>query len=43
MTNYDRYAERARECHAEQMSFERHWPVVRAALAEVIEQVPGRV
>lgn len=37
MADYDLYAQRARRCHAEQMSFERYWPVVRAALADVID------
>jgi glycosyltransferase involved in cell wall biosynthesis len=37
MADYDRYAQRARECHAEHMSFERYWPVVRAALADVMD------
>jgi glycosyltransferase involved in cell wall biosynthesis len=39
--DYDLYAQRARKCHAEQMSFERYWPVVRAALADVMDD--GRV
>jgi hypothetical protein len=37
MADYSRYAQRARECHAEHLSFERYWPVVRAALADVID------
>jgi hypothetical protein len=40
-SRYDHYAQRARECFAEHLSFERHWPVVRAALADVIDH--GRV
>jgi glycosyltransferase involved in cell wall biosynthesis len=44
MADYDRYAQRARECHAEHLSFDRYWPVVRAALAKVMEHsVPTRV
>jgi glycosyltransferase involved in cell wall biosynthesis len=36
-SNYDHYAERARDCFVEHLSFERCWPVVRAALADVID------
>jgi glycosyltransferase involved in cell wall biosynthesis len=43
MANYDRYAERARACHAEHMSFERYWPVVRSKLADVIGAAPAQV
>lgn len=38
MADYDRYAARARECHAEHLSFERHWHVVRRALADVMDR-----
>jgi glycosyltransferase involved in cell wall biosynthesis len=41
MADYDVYAQRARKCHTEHLSFERHWPVVRAALADVMDD--GRV
>jgi hypothetical protein len=37
-TSYDQYAQRARDCFAEHLSFERHWPVVRAALEQVMNR-----
>jgi glycosyltransferase involved in cell wall biosynthesis len=37
-SNYDEYAQRARECFAEHLSFERYWPVVRAALGEAMNR-----
>lgn len=35
-TNYEHYATRARECFADHLSFERYWPVVRAALGDAM-------